>query len=136
MEDQVSQILKSIKKKEIRTNAQIRKNIEKALDDIYDDYLCYKNNEMNKKMALLDLDGFEIVELENIHKGDTIIYFRTKYFFNIAHHSGTAINILKRDRLSVRVKGDIKHIKCKYYFRKLTEEDKVKISLVEAIFDS
>ena len=49
--------------------------------------MCYKNNEMNKKMALLDLDGFEIVELENIHKGDTIIYFRTKYFFNIGHHT-------------------------------------------------
>ena len=34
--------------------------------------MCYKNNEMNKKMALLNLDGFEIVELENIHKGDYI----------------------------------------------------------------
>ena len=47
--------------------------------------MCYKNNEMNKK-GIQNLDGFEIVELENIHKGDTIIYFRTKYFFNIGHH--------------------------------------------------
>ena len=135
MEDEVSKILKSIKKKEIRTHSQIKKAINAALDDIYGEFMCYKNNEMNKKRALLDLEGFEIVPLENIHKGDTIMYFRTKYFFNIQHNHGNAINILKNNRLSVRVKGDIKHIKCKYYFRKLTEEDNVKISLIEAIYD-
>ena len=43
--------------------------------------MCYKNNEMNKKMALLKIfDGFEIVELENIHKGDTIIYLEPNTF--------------------------------------------------------
>ena len=95
MEDEVSKILKSIKKKEIRTHSQIKKAINAALDDIYGEFMCYKNNEMNKKMALLDLEGFEIVPLENIHKGDTIMYFRTKFTFTYLSYFNTHINVCK-----------------------------------------
>ena len=82
-----------------------------------------------KKLAFLELEDYEVIDLYNIHKKDDIIYFKTKYFYNIQLVKGKAINVLSGDRLSVKTAGKIFHVKCKYYFRKLTEEDKIKISL-------
>lgn len=136
MDDQISTILKSITTKEIRTMEEIQKRTKNAVDDIFSDFMCYKNNELNKKLAFLELEDYEVIDLYNIHRKDDIIYFKTKYFYNIQLVKGKAINVLSGDRLSVKTAGKIFHVKCKYYFRKLTEEDKIKISLVEAICDN
>lgn len=136
MDDQISTILKNITTKEIRTMEEIQKRTKNAVDDIFSDFMCYKNNELNKKLAFLELEDYEVIDLYNIHKKDDIIYFKTKYFYNIQLVKGKAINVLSGDRLSVKTAGKIFHVKCKYYFRKLTEEDKIKISLVEAICDN
>ncbi len=87
-------------------------------------------------MAYVELEDYEVVDLYNIHRKDDIIYFKTKNFFNIQLVKGSAINVLSGDRLSIKTSGKIFHVKCKYYFRKLTDEDKIKISLVEAICDN
>ena len=129
MEDQVAEILKSIKPKEVRTNKQIKEKNAEVLEELYGNFMSYKHNVVNRQMATMDLEDYELVPLECISKGDSIIYFKTKFFYNLKHMKGSAINILKGDRLSLRVRGTIVHIKCKYYFRKLTDEDKVKISL-------
>ncbi len=86
-------------------------------------------------MALIELEDYEVIDLHNIHKRDEIIYFKTRNFFNIQLVKGSAINVLSGDRLSVKTAGKIYHVRCKY-FRKLTQEDKIKISLVEAICDN
>lgn len=136
MDEQISAILKNISKKEIRTMEEVQKRTRDAVQDIFADFMCYKNNEVNKKLALIELEDYEVIDLGNIHKHDDIIYFKTKYFFNIQLVKGKAINVLSGDRLSVKTSGKIFHVKCKHYFRKLTEEDKIKISLVEAICDN
>lgn len=136
MDEQISDILKNISTKEIRTMEEVQKRTRNAVEDIFSDFMCYKNNEVNKKLALLELEEYEVVDLFNIHKNDEIIYFKTKYFFNIQLVKGKSINVLSGGRLSVKTAGKIFHVKCKYYFRKLTEEDKIKISLVEAICDN
>ena len=136
MDEQISDILKNISKKEIRTMTEVRNGVSNAIEDIFSDFMCYKNNEVNKKMAYVELDDYEVVDLYNIHKSDDIIYFKTKNFFNIQLVKGSAVNVLSGDRLSIKTSGKIFHVRCKYYFRKLTEEDKIKISLVEAICDN
>jgi hypothetical protein len=136
MDEQISNILKNISTKEIRTMEEVRQGVRDAVEDIFGDFMCYKNNEVNRKMALIELEDYEIINLHNIHKHDEIIYFKTRNFFNIQLVKGSAINVLSGDRLSVKTKGKIYHVRCKYYFRKLTEEDKIKISLVEAICDN
>ena len=136
MDEQISNILKNISKKEIRTMTEVREKVREAVNDIFDEFMCYKNNEVNKKMALLELEDYEVIDLHNIHKKDDIIYFKTRYFYNIQLVKGSAINVLSGDRLSIKKSGKIFHVRCKYYFRKLTDEDKIKISLVEAICDN
>ena len=136
MDEQISDILKNISKKEIRTMQEVRTGVSNAIEDIFGDFMCYKNNEVNKKMAYVELEDYEVVDLYNIHRKDDIIYFKTKNFFNIQLVKGSAVNVLSEDRLSIRTSGKIFHVKCKYYFRKLTDEDKIKISLVEAICDN
>lgn len=136
MDEQISDILKNISKKEIRTMQEVRTGVGNAIEDIFGDFMCYKNNEVNKKMAYVELEDYEVVDLYNIHRKDDIIYFKTKNFFNIQLVKGSAINVLSGDRLSIKTSGKIFHVKCKYYFRKLTDEDKIKISLVEAICDN
>ena len=136
MDEQISNILKNISTKEIRTMDEVRKGVRDAVEDIFGDFMCYKNNEVNRKMALIELEDYELIDLHNIHKRDEIIYFKTRNFFNIQLVKGSAINVLSGDRLSVKTSGKIYHVRCKYYFRKLTQEDKIKISLVEAICDN
>ena len=136
MDEQISNILKNISTKEIRTMEEVRKGVRDAVEDIFGDFMCYKNNEVNRKMALIELEDYEVIDLHNIHKRDEIIYFKTRNFFNIQLVKGSAINVLSGDRLSVKTSGKIYHVRCKYYFRKLTQEDKIKISLVEAICDN
>jgi len=136
MDEQISNILKNISTKEIRTMEEVRKGVRDAVEDIFGDFMCYKNNEVNRKMALIELEDYELIDLHNIHKRDEIIYFKTRNFFNIQLVKGSAINVLSGDRLSVKTSGKIYHVRCKYYFRKLTQEDKIKISLVEAICDN
>ena len=136
MDEPISDILKNISKKEIRTMQEVRTGVGNAIEDIFGDFMCYKNNEVNKKMAYVELEDYEVVDLYNIHRKDDIIYFKTKNFFNIQLVKGSAINVLSGDRLSIKTSGKIFHVKCKYYFRKLTDEDKIKISLVEAICDN
>ena len=103
MDDQISAILKNISKKEIRTMEEVQKRTRDAVHDIFEEFMCYKNNEVNKKLALMELEDYEVIDLGNIHKHDDIIYFKTRYFFNIQLVKGKAINVLSGDRLQVKM---------------------------------
>ena len=80
MDEQISNILKNILLKEIRTMEEVRKRVTDAVEDIFGDFMCYKNNEVNRKMALIELEDYELIDLHNIHKRDEIIYFKTRTF--------------------------------------------------------
>ena len=79
MDEQISNILKNISTKEIRTK-EVRKRVTDAVEDIFGDFMCYKNNEVNRKMALIELEDYELIDLHNIHKRDEIIYFKMGTF--------------------------------------------------------
>ena len=138
IDDQISQILKSITTKEIRTRKEIIKRNLDAINDIYNKFLMYPENKNNRDEALEELKDYELVNRNQIQKNDTIIYFRTKWFYNIKSDKGKAVGLLSNNRVSMKSKtlGTYIHLITKYYFRKLTEADLVKISLIEAVFES
>jgi len=138
IDDQISQILKSITTKEIRTRKEIKKRNLDAINDIYNKFLMYPENKNNRDEALDELKEYELVNRNQIQKNDTIIYFRTKWFYNIKSDKGKAVGLLSNNRVSMKSKtlGTYIHLITKYYFRKLTEADLVKISLIEAVFES
>ena len=138
IDDQISNILKNITTKEIRTRKEIKQKNLEAVDNIYDKYLMYPENRNNRDEALHELKDYELVNRNQIQKNDKIIYFRTKWFYNIKYDKGRAIKLLSRDRVSIKSKllGTSVRLVTNYYFRKLTEADLVKISLIEAVFDN
>ena len=138
IDDQISQILKNITTKEIRTRKEIKKRNLDAINDIYNKFLMYPENKNNRDEALEELKDYELVNRNQIQKNDTIIYFRTKWFYNIKSDRGRAVGLLSKNRVSIKSKtlGTYIHLITKYYFRKLTESDLVKISLIEAVFEN
>ena len=132
----VQNILRNLSKQEIRTTDQIREKNYITINDIYEDFLCYPKNIENKKEALKIIDNYELIDKKDILKGHNILYFKTRHFFDIKPVEGKATSINKSGKLNIKVGGKYLHSDAKYYFKKLTEDDKLKISLIEAVFDS
>tara|TARA_Y100000590_G_scaffold179768_1_gene204942 strand:+ start:33933 stop:34352 length:420 start_codon:yes stop_codon:yes gene_type:complete len=132
----VQNILRNLSKQEIRTSEQIRQKNYIIINDIFEDFLCYPKNIENKKEALKIIDNYELINKKDILKGQRILYFKTRHFFDIKPIEGIATSINKSDKLNIKVGSKYLHSDAKYYFKKLTEDDKLKISLIEAVFDS
>jgi hypothetical protein len=132
----VQNILRNLSKQEIRTTDQIREKNYITINDIYEDFLCYPKNIENKEATLKIIDNYELIDKADILKGHNILYFKTRHFFDIKPVDGVATSIQKSGRLNIKVAGKYLHTDAKYYFKKLTEDDKLKISLIEAVFDS
>ena len=135
----IEDVLMSIKSKEVRTMQDITNLRETAIDEIMDDFLCYPKNQENIKKLKKDLQDYEIIDISNLYHDDYIAYLNTYHFYNISLEMGKVIRILDDGQLRIRVisNGNNSVYKTKqlnYIFRKLSDEDKVKINLVEAIY--
>lgn len=132
----VQNILRNLSKKEIRTNNQIKQSNILLINEIFDDFMCYDKNIQNREDAYKIIEGYEVISKKDILKGDKILYFKTKHFFNIKPVVGICSNIKENGKLCIKVGSKYYDSDAKYYFKKLTEDDKLKISLIEAVFDS
>ena len=132
----VQNILKNLSKKEIRTSKQIKQTNYLIIEELFDDFMCYEKNVKNKEDAIKAVDGYELIKKKDIIKGDKILYFKTKHFFNIKPVIGSASSILPNGKLSLKVGSKYLHSDAQYYFKKLTDDDKLKISLIETVFDN
>ena len=135
----IEDVLMSIKSKEVRTMQDITKLRETAIDEIMDDFLCYPKNQENIKKLKKDLQDYEVIDISNLYRDDYIAYLNTYHFYNISLEMGKVIRILDDGQLRIRVisngnKSVYKTKQLDYIFRKLSDEDKVKINLVEAIY--
>ena len=138
-QDTIEQVLLSMNTKEVSTMAQIRAERDAAIHDVMDDFMCYPKNNENIKKIKRDLEGYEIVRRENLYKDDTILFMNSYYFYDIYLEKAKVIRL--EDGINIRLKIFTNHNSnlyktkpVKYAFRKLTDEDKVKINLVEAIY--
>ena len=135
----IEDVLMSIKSKEVRTMQDIINLRENAIDEIMDDFLCYPKNQENIKKIKEDLQDYEVIDISNLYRDDYIAYLNTYHFYNITLEMGKVIKILDDGQLRIRVisngnKSVYKTKQLDYIFRKLSDEDKVKINLVEAIY--
>lgn len=136
MEFQIAEILKNIKKTEIRTMDQIRERREGIIDNIIEDFMCYPNNEGKADLLKEELDEYEYIEFNDIYKYDTIKILNMNRFFDLSTITGVCIN-KKDDKIKIRNKSNkYRIIKSDYYFRKLTSQDLVKISLIESLYNN
>ena len=133
--EKIENIIKSISKTEIRTLTQIKDLNNEAVDDIFADFVNYPRNEENKLDSLDELKEYQLIHYSDLYKGDKVAYFKTRDFWNIKLITGTVVGQNKKGEYSVKLKGNkIVYVLPKYIFRKLTEEEKFKIQLIEAVF--
>ena len=133
--EKIENIIKSISKTEIRTLTQIKDLNSEAVDDIFADFVNYPRNDENKLDSLEELKEYQLIHYSELYKGDKEAYFKTRDFWNIKLITGTVVGQNKKGEYSVKLKGNkIVYVLPKYIFRKLTEEEKFKIQLIEAVF--
>ena len=133
--EKIENIIKSISKTEIRTLTQIKDLNNEAVDDIFADFVNYPRNDENKLDSLEELKEYQLIHYSELYKGDKVAYFKTRDFWNIKLITGTVVGQNKKGEYSVKLKGNkIVYVLPKYIFRKLTEEEKFKIQLIEAVF--
>ena len=133
--EKIENIIKSISKTEIRTLTQIKDLNNEAVDDIFADFVNYPRNEENKLDSLEELKEYQLIHYSELYKGDKVAYFKTRDFWNIKLITGTVVGQNKKGEYSVKLKGNkTVYVLPKYIFRKLTEEEKFKIQLIEAVF--
>ena len=133
--EKIENIIKGISKTEIRTLTQIKDLNNEAVDDIFVDFIIYPRNEENKLDSLEELKEYQLIHYSDLYKGDKVAYFKTRDFWNIKLITGTVVGQNKKGEYSVKLKGNkIVYVLPKYIFRKLTEEEKFKIQLIEAVF--
>tara|TARA_E500000331_G_C17049655_1_gene623367 strand:- start:3 stop:425 length:423 start_codon:yes stop_codon:yes gene_type:complete len=133
--EKIENIIKGISKTEIRTLTQIKDLNNEAVDDIFADFIIYPRNEENKLDSLEELKEYQLIHYSDLYKGDKVAYFKTRDFWNIKLITGTVVGQNKKGEYSVKLKGNkTVYVLPKYIFRKLTDEEKFKIQLIEAVF--
>tara|TARA_B100000242_G_C43038922_1_gene484540 strand:- start:628 stop:1050 length:423 start_codon:yes stop_codon:yes gene_type:complete len=133
--EKIENIIKNISKTEIRTLTQIKDLNNEAVDDIFSDFIGYPRNSENKFESLDELKEYQLIHYSDLYKGDKVAYFKTRDFWNIKLITGTVVGQNKKGEYSVKLKGNkTVYVLPKYIFRKLTDEEKFKIQLIEAVF--
>ena len=133
--EKIENIIKNISKTEIRTLTQIKDLNNEAVDDIFADFIGYPRNSENKFESLDELKEYQLIHYSDLYKGDKVAYFKTREFWNIKLITGTVVGQNKKGEYSVKLKGNkTVYVLPKYIFRKLTDEEKFKIQLIEAVF--
>jgi len=133
--EKIENIIKSISKTELRTLTQIKQLNEEAVNDIFDDFISYPRNADNKLEGLDTLNEYQLIHYSDLYKGDTVAYFKTREFWNIKLIKGKVVGQNREGQYSVKLSGNkIVYVLPRYIFRKLTDEEKFKIQLIEAVF--
>ena len=135
MEDQIATILKNIKRREVRTFSDIIRIREEKLESICEEFSWYPLNEGKFDKLKSELDDYEYIEKKDIQRYDTIKFINMSIFYDLEFKEAQSISFTKEGNVNMK-KGDYRFIsRSNYNFRKLTNEDKVKISLIEAIYN-
>jgi len=137
----IEDMLLSMETKEIRTMNDIKNIRNNAIDTIMNDFLCYPKNTENITKIKEDLDNYELIGIPNLYKDDMILFVNTHYFYDMYLEKAKIVRKLPNNELRLRIcPGNMrqtniyKTMALKYVFRKLTDEDRVKINLVETIY--
>tara|TARA_Y100000389_G_C17432538_1_gene503583 strand:+ start:498 stop:920 length:423 start_codon:yes stop_codon:yes gene_type:complete len=133
--EKITDIIKNISKTEIRTLTQIQELNSEALHDIFKEFEGYPRNSENKMDILEELKEYQLIPYSNLYKGDHVAYCKTKQFWNIKLEKGKVVGQNKHGYYSVRMSPEkVVYVLPEYIFRKLSEEEKFKIKLIETVF--
>ena len=140
MEEIIEEILSEIEYKKLYTFKEIASLREENLNNIFKDFIEYPNNHDNYKniLSIITKEEYQYVEPNQLKKNDIILYLDLNMFYNLKPYKARVASVLIKDNhLKIRVFTEnstykILNNKIKL-FKLLSDEDKVRISLYEAI---
>lgn len=141
MEEIIEEILSEIEYKKLYTFKEIATLREENLNNIFKDFIEYPNNNDNYKniLSIITNDEYQYVDMDQIKKDDIIIYLDLNMFYNLKPQKARVASLVTKDKnLKIRVFTEKSTYKILNYnkvkiFKLLTDENKVRISLYEAI---
>ena len=140
MEKEIENILASIEHKDlsdIKTFDEIKYIRNKVLDDVFKDFMDYKLNLDNreKHRQTLEEDECTYVTPDELERNDIVYFIDMFVFYNIKLVKGRFVSIKDKEPLiniEVEEDGVYKAMPLDtIIFKKLGDEDKAKLSLVE-----
>jgi hypothetical protein len=134
IEQEIENIVNNIYHKDITSLDEIEKIRNIVIDRAYEEFIVYDDNLQNLNEAKMELEEYEFVsDPAELQPGDEIKMPDFKHFFNMKLLDLGFTRVNSDGTIHIRQGTAYKDIQCEFVFRKLTEEDKIKISLVQAI---
>lgn len=135
IEKEIENIVNNIHHKEIIPLEEIEKIRNIVIDKAYEPFMVYPDNHENIHESKNELEEYEFVSDPNdLQPGDEIKMPDFKHFFNMKLMDCGFTRVNPDGTIHIRVGTAYKDIPCEFIFRKLTEEDRIKISLVQATY--
>ena len=135
-ENQINDILNQIDYSVIQPLNIVNKNRNNAINGIYKRFLRYEANIENLKEALVTLEGFEFIDdIDKLNKNDKIIFISKRNFVDMVPSNLLSVNQIEEDKIVVYSGLYLKNVKVKssFFFRKIKDDDLVKMKLVEIV---
>ena len=135
-ENQINDILNQIDYSVIQPLNIVNRNRNNAINTIYKRFLRYDANIENLKEALVTLEGFEFIDdIHKLNKNDKIIFISKRNFVDMVPSNLLSISEVEEDKIVVYSGLYLKNVKVKssFFFRKIKDDDLVKMKLVEIV---
>jgi hypothetical protein len=135
----VKLILSEQKENDTKSFNEIKQELNIVLGNIFEKYLIYENNVENLKEIKEKLNEYQYARFEDLNKGDFIRYINPKYFNDIKLAKGGFISVIDDEEGKVQIidnNNKIYNLKFEnfVFFKKLSKEDIIKLTILEALF--
>lgn len=135
IEKEIDEILESIQPNEVRTFEEIESNLQIGLDRSYENYLCFEKNLKNKILMREKLKNYEYIEKHQVKPSDYVKFVDKRFFFDMVLSNGLVLKV-NDENILIKTYSKFKPLRSitnKHLFRKLTNNELLKITLIETI---
>lgn len=135
IENEIDNILSNIQSsEELESLDDIEEIRRLAIDKVFDSYMVYEKNIINKKMAEIELENYKFVDVSDLKKGDFVRYFNLIKFFDLKLVMGGTIMDLDYQGtgdILIFAPYGVKRIKPNIFFMKIKTENMLKMKLLQ-----
>ena len=129
----IDEILNTINSNKLKNLDEIETEKKQELYNYYKQYLGIEKNIQNLKLGLEKLKDYEFVSFEEIENGDYVKYINDRYFYDVEVKPGGFVVGRQEDKLILKSDVSLFKVRSKIYFRKIDNERKAKMMLMDMI---
>jgi hypothetical protein len=135
IEAEIDKILSNIQQNEdLETLDDIEEIRQLAIDKVFNSYMVYEKNIINKKMAEYELEEYRFIDIADLKKGDFVRYFNLTKFYDLKLVIGGTIMDLDYQgtgEILLFAPYGVKRIKPNIFFKKINTDDMIKMKLIQ-----